>query len=309
MERMNKQSLLGTYFRQQAELLMPDPLVNPAIARLLTDPLPASTMSAPPPLPTPPAPTPVATSLKKSARLPGAPSTLKNRLTSLRPVEQLVVANDKKTARGDMAHPEKKEVDMPAGTDKRAALKALFSTACSLCHLAQTRTKFVFGSGSADAPVMVIGEAPGQDEDEQGLPFVGAAGKLLTTMLAAVNLDRTTDLFITNVLKCHPPENRAPESSEIITCIPLLKRQIDIIQPRAMLLLGRIAAHAVLGISESLASMRSRVFDYNGIPTMVIYHPAALLRNAEYKRPAWEDLQQFQKLLATLGVYGSLRKE
>lgn len=156
---------------------------------------------------------------------------------------------------------------------------------------------------------MIIGEAPGQEEDEQGLPFVGAAGKLLTTMLQAIGLDRANDTFITNVIKCRPPDNRNPESAEIITCIPLLKQQIDIIRPKAILLLGRIAAHAVLERTDSIAKLRTRVFDYTGIPCMVIYHPAALLRNAEYKRPAWEDLQQFQKLLASLGVYGSLRKE
>ena len=156
---------------------------------------------------------------------------------------------------------------------------------------------------------MIIGEAPGHEEDEQGLPFVGAAGKLLTTMLSAITIDRTTDVFITNVLKCRPPENRTPGTSEIITCLPMLKQQIDIMQPKAILLLGRIAAHALLDISDSIAKMRLQVFDYNGISTMVTYHPAALLRNTDYKRPAWEDLQRFRDLLSTAGVYGSLHKK
>ena len=149
---------------------------------------------------------------------------------------------------------------------------------------------------------MVIGEAPGAEEDEQGLPFVGAAGQLLTNMLAAINLNRNKDIFITNVLKCRPPANRSPESAEIQLCTPLLCRQIEIIKPRAILLLGRIAAHAVLGISESIAKLRSKVHDYNGIPAMVIYHPAALLRNAQYKRPAG-DLRNFS-IIGKSRVYG-----
>jgi DNA polymerase len=188
--------------------------------------------------------------------------------------------------------------------EKRGALKELYFTGCKKCPLSSTRKTFVFGSGNAGASVMVIGEAPGAEEDDQGLPFVGAAGQLLTSMLSAIKLDRNKDVFIANVLKCRPPENRNPESSEIITCLPLLKRQIEIIQPKAILLLGRIAAHSLLGNADSISKMRSQVLYYEGIPSMVIYHPAALLRNAEYKRPAWEDLKKFQSLLTDIGAYG-----
>jgi DNA polymerase len=196
-----------------------------------------------------------------------------------------------------------------ADSDKREALKVLYRNGCTQCHLAQTRKNFIFGAGNAEAPVMVIGEAPGRDEDEQGLPFVGAAGQLLTSMLAAIKLDRNNDVFITNILKCRPPGNRNPESTEIITCLPLLRKQIEIIAPAALLLLGRIAAHTLLDINDSIVKMRGKVFSYQGISTMVIYHPAALLRNAHYKRPAWEDLQQFQQLLASSGIYGSLHEK
>lgn len=190
---------------------------------------------------------------------------------------------------------------------KRDALKNLYFEGCERCVLSKTRKKYVFGAGSAGAPVMVIGEAPGADEDDQGLPFVGAAGQLLTSMLKAINLDRKKDVFITNILKCRPPENRSPESSEIITCLPILAKQIDIIKPKAILLLGRIAAHSLLGSTESIQALRSKTHMYKNIPAMVIYHPAALLRNAEYKRPAWEDLKKFQQLLADLGVYESAK--
>ncbi len=223
-------------------------------------------------------------------------SSVHARLASLRPLSTIITLNQV----------ERKTVEPSSGLElsKREALKRLYANGCNECHLASSRNRWVFGAGNAEATVMVIGEAPGAEEDEQGLPFVGAAGQLLTNMLAAINLDRNKDIFITNVLKCRPPVNRSPESTEIQLCTPLLCRQIEIIKPRAILLLGRIAAHAVLGISESIANLRSKVHDYKGIPAMVIYHPAALLRNAQYKRPAWEDLQKFQAFLENLGVYG-----
>ncbi len=299
---MNSRALLGRYFRQQAELAMPDPLINHSlIDALIHTPVP--------PVKSPTAAAPASTSGNSPVHVPRpqittrTPGDLKSRLASLRPVGELVGM-----ARSEVSAAPAAAADTLI-SDKREALKELFIAGCEKCHLAQTRRKFVFGAGNAQAPVMVIGEAPGRDEDEQGLPFVGAAGKLLTTMLAAIGLDRSQDVFITNVLKCHPPGNRNPETSEIITCIPLLHRQIEIIAPKAILLLGRIAAHAVLDMSDSIAKMRSRVLNFRDISVMVIYHPAALLRNAEYKRPAWEDLKQFQSLLASMGIYGSLSKK
>lgn len=235
-------------------------------------------------------------------------SPISSRLSSLKTVDQLSIPEKKR--------PLKKKSSEYAGDSntngndvcetydqKRAALRVLYYANCTNCQLSQTRKTYVFGSGAANAPVMVIGEAPGQDEDEQGLPFVGAAGQLLTSMLSAIKLDRNKDVFITNILKCRPPENRSPDSAEIICCLPILHKQIAIIQPKALLLLGRIAAHSVLGLTDSIAKLRSVTHQYKSIPAMVIYHPAALLRNAEYKRPAWEDLQKFQLLLTNLGVY------
>ncbi|HLV32352.1 MAG TPA: uracil-DNA glycosylase [Chitinispirillaceae bacterium] len=227
--------------------------------------------------------------------------SISSRLSALKPIDKLLPGISGKNLSS------KPQVHLSTDLNyeqKRLALKELYIAGCDKCHLAQTRNKFIFGAGNADARIMIIGEAPGRDEDIQGLPFVGKAGQLLTSMLEAIKLDRNKDVFITNVLKCRPPGNRNPEAQEIITCFPLLERQIAIIQPKAILLLGRIAAHSVLGINDSIAMMRSKVHDFKGIPVMVIYHPAALLRNASLKRPAWEDLQKFQTLLNDSGIYG-----
>jgi len=183
--------------------------------------------------------------------------------------------------------------------EKRRALVELYRATenCRKCAPGKLRNKFVFGSGNAAAPVVVIGEAPGEEEDRQGKPFVGAAGQLLTKMLAAINLDRNDDVFITNILKCRPPANRNPDDSEAQTCSPILARQIEIIRPKIILLLGRIAARGLLGRAESIAKLRAEKLDYKGTPVVVTYHPAALLRNASYKSPAWEDLKKLQKML------------
>jgi uracil-DNA glycosylase len=172
---------------------------------------------------------------------------------------------------------------------------------CTACGLAATRRTFVFGSGNAHAHLMIIGEAPGADEDEQGLPFVGKAGELLTKMLGAINLDRKNDVFIANVLKCRPPENRNPEATEILACKHLLLSQIDIIKPHIILILGRIAAHCLLDTKASIAVLRTQAHQVEGIPAFVTYHPASLLRNEEYKRPAWEDMQKLSRVLINSG--------
>ncbi|MDD5675754.1 MAG: uracil-DNA glycosylase [Chitinivibrionales bacterium] len=181
-------------------------------------------------------------------------------------------------------------------SEKREALKQLFFgfRECRRCALGATRIKLVFGSGNAQAQIMIIGEAPGADEDQQGLPFVGKAGQLLTAMLASINLDRGTDVFITNVVKCRPPQNRNPETSEIVACSECLTKQIEIIRPKIIVLLGRIAAGTILNSTESISKLRTREHEYKGIPVMVTYHPAALLRNPDYKKPTWEDLQKFR---------------
>jgi uracil-DNA glycosylase family 4 len=154
---------------------------------------------------------------------------------------------------------------------------------------------------------MIVGEAPGAEEDAQGLPFVGAAGQLLTTLLSAIGLDRRKDTFITNILKCRPPENRTPESAEIAACLPLLYRQIDVMAPRMLLLLGRIAAHALLDKPDSIAKLRGPIHSFKGIPTLVTYHPAAILRNPEYQGPAEEDFRRAAKLLKEKNNDGASR--
>lgn len=188
---------------------------------------------------------------------------------------------------------------------KRRALVDLFYEVrrCHGCSLGVSRKKLVFGAGNANAPVMIIGEAPGEEEDREGLPFVGKAGALLTKMIEAIDLDREKDIFITNVLKCRPPANRNPNQSEMLACAPILKRQISIIKPCAILALGRIAAHELLNKPDTISSLRNEIHFYNDSTMIVTYHPAALLRNAHYKRPAWEDLQKFQKILKEKGVY------
>ena len=190
---------------------------------------------------------------------------------------------------------------------KRSALVELYHEVenCQGCSLSTSRNKLVFGAGKASAPLMIIGEAPGFEEDRHGKPFIGRAGALLTKMLAAINLNREKDVFITNVLKCRPPENRNPNQTEAIACMPILNRQIRIIDPKAILALGRIAAHELLNITESIGKLRAETHNYNGIPVIVTYHPAALLRNERYKRPAWEDLQRLQQILREKGVYGN----
>ena len=166
---------------------------------------------------------------------------------------------------------------------------------CLKCPLGHTRTNFVFGVGNPDAEVMFIGEAPGADEDAQGEPFVGRAGQLLNKIIEAVNLKRE-EVYICNILKCRPPNNRDPQPSEMETCSPYLIKQIEIVKPKFIICLGRISAQWLLKTNDSLTTMRSRVHDFLGAKLIVTYHPAALLRNPGWKRPAWEDMKMFKKL-------------
>lgn len=166
---------------------------------------------------------------------------------------------------------------------------------CQKCPLGKTRTKFVFGVGNPNAHAMLIGEAPGADEDLQGEPFVGKAGKLLNDILKAINLSRE-DVYIANILKCRPPGNRDPLPAEMETCIPYLHKQIDLIKPKLILCLGRIAANGLLNKKLTLTSLRENIYEFNGIKVLVTYHPAALLRNPQWKRGCWEDVKKFKKL-------------
>jgi DNA polymerase len=168
---------------------------------------------------------------------------------------------------------------------------------CSRCPLHAGRTKVVFGVGNPDADLMFIGEAPGRDEDLAGEPFVGRAGQLLTRIIEAIKLKRT-DVYIANVLKCRPPENRNPTSAEIALCSPFLYEQIEWVAPKVICALGRFACMTLLKSTSALGRMRGRVHDFQGTPVVVTYHPAALLRYEKLKRPTWEDMQAVQKILA-----------
>ena len=172
--------------------------------------------------------------------------------------------------------------------------------ACTACGLHSTRTQTVFGVGDENADWMLIGEAPGAEEDRLGEPFVGQAGKLLDNMLAAIDLKRGENVYIANVLKCRPPGNRNPEPDEVAKCTPFLKRQIALIQPKLIVAMGRFAAQTLLASDASIASMRGRVYRYEGVPLIVTYHPAYLLRNLPDKSKAWQDLLFARKTMASL---------
>ncbi|NOU20354.1 MAG: uracil-DNA glycosylase [Methyloglobulus sp.] len=160
---------------------------------------------------------------------------------------------------------------------------------CTKCALCETRTQTVFGTGNKTADWMIIGEAPGQHEDEQGKPFVGKAGLLLTEMLRAVGLDRE-DVFITNILKCRPPGNRDPKPEEAESCSDYLRRQRELIKPKIILAVGRISAQTLLKTDAPIGKLRGKVHDLDGTPLVVVYHPAYLLRSLLEKRKAWQDL-------------------
>jgi uracil-DNA glycosylase family 4 len=165
---------------------------------------------------------------------------------------------------------------------------------CKKCGLYASRKHVVFGEGPPDADVMLIGEAPGYEEDIQGKPFVGAAGQLLDKILAAIKFNRQ-DVFIANILKCHPPRNRDPLPEEVVQCNPYLWKQIEFIQPRIILALGRFAGQVLLGGTASLTQMRGKVHQKGHLKIIVTYHPAALLRHAEWKRPTWEDVKLLRR--------------
>ena len=190
------------------------------------------------------------------------------------------------------------ETAAPAA-ERAAALAALarVAEACERCRLARGRAHVVFGTGDPDADLMFIGEGPGAEEDRQGLPFVGPAGELLNKIIRAIGLTRE-QVYIANVVKCRPPGNRDPQPDEAAACRPFLERQIELIRPKVIVALGRVAAQALLGTDQPLGRLRGRWHTVQGVPAMVTYHPAALLRNAAWKRPTWEDMQAVRDRLA-----------
>lgn len=168
---------------------------------------------------------------------------------------------------------------------------------CSRCRLAGERSQVVFSDGNPNARVMVVGEAPGANEDRTGLPFVGAAGKLLDLLLAGVDLSRRDSVYICNVLKCRPPGNRNPRPDEIETCAPWLHRQIELVKPEAILAVGTFSAKLLSGRDMALGRLRGQVYTYRETPLVVTYHPAALLRNSGWTRATWDDLQLLRRVL------------
>jgi len=287
-------TLLAAYLRQQKELALPDPILGPRCdARRIEscwssgknkpstpharhDDLNAraATTDTVSPVGRPPAPKKKADPLAKLARLP---QVSESRIAA--------PSSDVRTA-APLTFEQKRDI-----------FKQLYARQCAACPLAASRRSFVFGAGNVDAPLVIVGEAPGAEEDLQGLPFVGAAGQLLTELLLEVGLDRKKDVFITNVLKCRPPENRTPSSAEIVACLPLLYRQIEVIAPRMLLLLGRIAAHALLETANGIGALRGKFHQWRGIPAIVTYHPAAILRSPEYRAPTSEDMRTVARYL------------
>jgi uracil-DNA glycosylase family 4 len=197
-----------------------------------------------------------------------------------------------------VTHPAEIQVEAGDGptSDPAAELEGFRDQICTCmnCSLGQTRHSFVFGTGNPQAGIMFIGEAPGADEDRQGVPFVGKAGQLLTKIIEAIHLKRD-DVYICNMLKCRPPNNRDPLPEEIAECEPYLKRQIEIVKPKIICTLGRIATQAILRTTGPMRALRGKLHQYEGIPVIVTYHPAALLRNPSLKRDAWEDVKWLRR--------------
>jgi uracil-DNA glycosylase family 4 len=168
--------------------------------------------------------------------------------------------------------------------------------ACTKCRLCEGRRHTVPGEGPGDAQLLVVGEGPGRVEDETGRPFVGPAGELLTKILAAIELPRER-VFICNIVKCRPPENRQPQYDEIAACVPYLFRQIEIVKPKVILAMGGTAAQTLLNTKQSLGALRNQVHRFRGTPVIVTYHPAALLRNPNWKKPTWDDVRIARRLI------------
>jgi uracil-DNA glycosylase len=196
------------------------------------------------------------------------------------------------------ASPELPIVGQSAATDKIAALAEIRDDIgeCTRCRLHKGRTNLVFGVGNPNAELMFVGEGPGADEDAQGEPFVGRAGQLLNNMISAMGL-RRQDVYIANVVKCRPPQNRTPERDECDTCSPFLLRQIEVIRPKVIVALGAVAAKNLLSVNDSMSNLRGRFYDFRGVKLAVTYHPAFLLRDPRQKKEAWKDLQMVMGFL------------
>ncbi len=187
---------------------------------------------------------------------------------------------------------------VPEGAQERAGMLADLDRdicSCLKCPLGESRNSFVFGVGNPNATLMLIGEAPGAEEDRRGEPFVGEAGQLLNKILEAIDF-RREEVYIAIILKCRPPGNRDPQRPEVEACEAYLKRQIDLIRPVVICALGRVAAQTLLKTKASLGRLRENIHQYQGRPLLVTYHPAALLRNPNWKKPTWEDVKLLRKI-------------
>jgi DNA polymerase len=267
-------SLLGRYLRQQKTLGYSDIiLTKPLTKRAIQSPTPVLRI-APEPA--------VATAATVSAPAPVLPPAAK--------ASVVWQPNTNKTYE-----------------EKRADLVKLFYEfrECKSCSLSANRAKFVFGAGNAGAPLFIIGDAPDDEDDKQGIPFSGPAGDILNRMLSDCGLDKKTDTFITNMLKCRPPANRSPQENEVLACNTLLARQIAVINPEIILLLGKTAAQGLLNVTDTLANLRSTIFDYQHIPVFVTYHPKAALRNQLFAQQAHEDFLKVKKFLDEARKNGS----
>jgi uracil-DNA glycosylase family 4 len=187
--------------------------------------------------------------------------------------------------------------DLVAGSMPDLATLERFLAGCPRCKLSGSRTRIVFGAGNPGADLMFVGEAPGREEDEQGLPFVGAAGGLLTKIIEAMGTTRD-DVYIVNTVKCRPPENRNPEPDEVAACRPFLEEQIRLVAPRVIVTLGTFAAQAILGTDEPISQLRGRWHVAHGARVMPTYHPAFLMRSPKHKKEVWEDMQKVRDRLA-----------
>jgi uracil-DNA glycosylase family 4 len=241
----------------------------------------ASAAPRPVPVKTPPAPSKPSPSALKSPSQSTAASTTSSKVTVL-----------------PVAHgPSLFEAFERVPNDTLERIRADIGD-CTRCRLCEQRNKIVFGVGNPKADLAFVGEGPGRDEDAQGEPFVGRAGKLLTDMIKAMSLERS-DVYICNVVKCRPPENRTPEHDEIATCSPFLLRQLEFIRPKVIVCLGNVAAQNLLGTNKSISHFRGQWFDFRGSRLIATYHPAYLLRNPAAKSDVWTDLK---KVMAVLGL-------
>jgi uracil-DNA glycosylase family 4 len=297
---------LAREFLEQQRLLGGDPVILTGTAHVVRPPAPIpapalgrSGAATDPPTPSPvaapratstPAPTPTPT-LRPAPAATAAPGTRVAEAPAARASGELPgpgIAYD--PPGGDLfSH------DPVAQAASLAALAALVAQ-CTKCRLCEGRAHTVPGEGPDDARLVVVGEGPGRVEDETGRPFVGQAGELLTKILAAIALPRE-QVFICNVVKCRPPENRVPQYDEIAACVPYLFRQLDVLKPRVILAMGGTAAQTLLNTKQSLGALRNQVHRFRGIPVIVTYHPAALLRNPNWKKPTWDDVRIARRLL------------